>query len=690
MKRSRQTFLSTDSTFPSSETGEMGEAGKETIADFANRVLFGSTLEEKLRRPSLLSLTSSPSGLDKGILHADLVPGRPEGLTFARSGAKRPNMPSRPDLVDEKSRGVLLHFFANHELLAAELMALALLKFPDAPEEFRKGLIQTLKEEQYHTKWYVRRMAECGVEFGEYPLNRFFWDAVSSMESPLDYVSRLSLTFEQANLDYALHYSGLLEEAGDSKSSAILKQIYQDEISHVGYGLTWFRNWKNKQTDDWAALKSQLHFPLSPSRAKGNKTPFNREGRIAAGFDESYVDQLEIFDRSNGRTPNVFYFNPDAENQIGALPSPYHPNVKIRSVIEDLEILSAFTARRDDVLLMRRPPSAPHRRKLLQAGFILPEIEAIEGDCLGPSNLILNRKLHAFRPWSLAPNLPKQFNRLELSDSVTLWKPEYAPLFSKAEQAKHLAKWMGPSFVCESDDKLPAILSEIRAQGWNKAVLKKPFSTAGNGMQFINLDRMESCPSRAENMVVEPFHDRVFDFSVQFDVGKERIRKLGIVHQLVQDSGAYRGSRCFIKTCEGLSPELSRFLMEHALPQYESDSPFITAVFDWLRSVGYRGPMGIDAYVFREPSGNLGLRPACEINPRYTMGRVALELRKQIASGYGLEFRILRASDPEANSDAAIIDSKGKMSGGSLILNDLHSDSRFAAKIKVAKKAADL
>ena len=72
------------------------------------------------------------------------------------------------------------------------------------------------------------------------------------------------------------------------------------------------------------------------------------------------------------------------------------------------------------------------------------------------------------------------------------------------------------------------------------------------------------------------------------------------------------------------------------------------------------------------------------------MGRVALELRKQIASGYGLEFRILRASDPEANSDAAIIDSKGKMSGGSLILNDLHSDSRFAAKIKVAKKAADL
>jgi hypothetical protein len=39
--------------------------------------------------------------------------------------------------VDENCRSRLLHFFCNHELLAVERMALALLHFPDAPSSFR-------------------------------------------------------------------------------------------------------------------------------------------------------------------------------------------------------------------------------------------------------------------------------------------------------------------------------------------------------------------------------------------------------------------------------------------------------------------------------------------------------------------------------------------------------------------------
>ena len=49
-------------------------------------------------------------------------------------------------------------------------------------------------------------MKQCGVEFGELPLSDYFWKSVSSMEDPLDYVTRLSLTFEQANLDFTLTY----------------------------------------------------------------------------------------------------------------------------------------------------------------------------------------------------------------------------------------------------------------------------------------------------------------------------------------------------------------------------------------------------------------------------------------------------------------------------------------------------
>ena len=38
----------------------------------------------------------------------------------------------------------MLHFFANHELLAIELIALALLRFPDADPGWRRGLAAIL------------------------------------------------------------------------------------------------------------------------------------------------------------------------------------------------------------------------------------------------------------------------------------------------------------------------------------------------------------------------------------------------------------------------------------------------------------------------------------------------------------------------------------------------------------------
>jgi uncharacterized ferritin-like protein (DUF455 family) len=323
------------------ETGTATDlaAGPESINALARRVLFATDLDEKLRlaRRPLAAEPTEPAGEPGTGSFERVLPGRPSHLRFASDSAARPTLPTRPGLVNEENRGVLLHFFANHELLAAELMALALLKFPDAPAAFREGLANTLREEQLHTRWYVNRMRECGVEFGQYPLSRFFWEAVSCMESPLDYVSRLSLTFEQANLDYALHYGHLLREAGDGKSASILLRIYEDEIAHVGYGLSWFRRWKEEKESDWSALQKRLPFPLSPSRAKGNRTGFNEAGRCAAGFDEDYIQRLALFERSKGRTPNVFYFNPEAEHRAAVWPQPYHPDKKALAVIHGIK-----------------------------------------------------------------------------------------------------------------------------------------------------------------------------------------------------------------------------------------------------------------------------------------------------------------------------------------------------------------
>ncbi|MBP6602051.1 MAG: DUF455 family protein [Verrucomicrobiales bacterium] len=671
---------------------------RESISDLARRVLFSDSIEEKLRlarRP--LCEDSGDSGERSLAVAGPIVPGRPRELRFATDSSARPGLPGRPALVTDANRGVLLHFFANHELLAAELMALALLKFPDAPVEFRQGLANTLREEQLHTRWYVNRMKECGVEFGQYPVSRFFWEAVAQMQCPLDYVSRLSLTFEQANLDYSLHYGRLLEEAGDRRSASILFQIYKDEISHVGYGLQWFRRWKEEGESDWTALEKRLPFPLSPSRAKGNRTIFNEEGRRTAGFDEDYIRNLALFERSKGRTPDVFYFNPEAEHRAAVWPRPYHPDKTALSVIRDLEILAGFLAKKDDVLLMRRPPSQGHLANLRNCGLALPEIESLDPNGrLVSGNLILERKVNSIQPWGLSPDLSTICRQLQQSQAIgkarLTWDASRRSLYSKVEQVRQLTRWMEPSFVCDSEATVIAAVSALKELGWKEGLWKRAFSTAGSGMLPTLLDettltnRPLSEKILAEGgILLEPLHDRIFDFSIQYEIIDGQIRLIGFVEQVISPRGGYRGSLSRIKFCAGLEPNLARYLAEEVLPIYHEDGSLARDLIEFAKTGGYEGPMGVDAYLYRSREGHPVLRPICEVNPRYTMGRLAHELRRQVAPGHGVRFQILKPAELPFPAPVPLLDTRGRICGGSVILTETHEGTRFAAMLSVAK-----
>ncbi len=700
MERSRTSFAQGTKRFFSNEDTSASEPG-ETIEALAERVLFSDSLEEKLSS----SILDQETGLSKKrpiVSSKDFVPARPEALRFASVGAARPSLPGRPGLVDEENRGILLHFFANHELLAAELMALALLKFPEAPPGFRQGLAATLREEQRHTRWYLARMRECGVEFGQYPVSPYFWEAVSPMESPLDYVSRLSLTFEQANLDYAKHYAAILAEAGDAKSASILRRIYEDEIAHVGYGLHWFRQWKNPDESDWNALQRRLPFPLSPSRAKGNRASFNAEGRRAAGFDEDYIRRLALFERSKGRTPNVFLFNPEAEHRAARWPAVYHPDAKRLAIADDLELLAGFLARKDDVLLLRRAPSEAHLAKLASCGLALPEVEPLRADGgVDPGGLLASRKWNALRPWALAPDLAERLAPLASSSGrkglgLPPWTREWRGLFSKIEQVRGLSRWMAPSFPCEHPADLLAAAEALRVDGHREFLLKRAFSTAGSGI--VPLREEEIAPlaehpfsdavAHEGGILLEPRHDRVFDFSVQYRLETGRLRFVGFVEQVVRGLGGYRGSLCRGKFCKELDPVLARFLMHECLPLYGDEGPLAADLAAWASARGYEGPLGIDAYVHRRNDGTLVLRPVCEVNARHTMGLVALELRRRIAPGKDLAFAIVKKEDLRPDDDAPELDASGRLCGGSVVLTETKPDTRVAAVVRVLASSA--
>jgi uncharacterized ferritin-like protein (DUF455 family) len=173
-------------------------------------------------------------------------------------------------------------------------MGLVLCAFPDAPSGFRAGLVEVMADEQRHTRMHVERAAACGVTFGELPVNGYIWKKAQAFTCPLDYLAGLSLVFEAANLDHTLTFAEAFERGGDSQGAAVLRTIHRDEIQHVRFGIEWLRRLKPEGTSDWDTFSSHLHWPLKPSKARGES--FQRDARLAAGLDPDFVDRLETLE----------------------------------------------------------------------------------------------------------------------------------------------------------------------------------------------------------------------------------------------------------------------------------------------------------------------------------------------------------------------------------------------------------
>jgi uncharacterized ferritin-like protein (DUF455 family) len=692
------------------------------LREFAEQILFATTLDEKLHCPD--KITDERPG---SALITPAAPGRPKALQFKATGKARDSFPGTKNLEQESERGRLLHFFANHELLATELMALVLLKFPDAPAAFRKGVLQTLKDEQEHTQLYLRRMKECGVHFGELPVSGYFWRSVSVMENPMDYVSSLCLTFEQANLDFARHYARGFATVGDAETAGLLEKIYRDEIGHVAYGLKWFRRWKDPTESDWDAFCRQLKFPLSPQRAKG--MTLNVAGRRAAGLDAQFIAELDVFSQSKGRTPNVFVFNPFAEARI-AHGKSFNPTKHQAQLAQDLANLPQFLCRQDDIVLVSQKPSVEFLSGIKQAGLALPEFVELgnflsspkggEGRGeeanyfqiqtpssqpsprlgvereknrqrdLGIANLT-SRKLGRLRPWAWGPDSVELFEPLfanltgEKRTANGSFNPDIAQLYSKAWSAALLRKILGrrrgdesqikktkfsqshltsspaDNWLCTEQEvgvavkslaEALAAIATIRRRGHHRIVVKEVLGLAGNNaMRLFEPEILEShrrwIANAVENhrqLVVEPWLERELDFSVQLEMSDDGLKLCGYTGLINDAKGQYQANLALPGHQKKIPanlialfpepPDIARRL--HALY-----ADIFATLEEELRRVNYHGPVGIDAFAYRDAGGKIRLKPIVEINPRYTMGRGTVELMKHVAPGSRGLFRLI-------------------------------------------------
>lgn len=260
------------------------------LREWALRVFTADSLEEKLLVPpgGLKSLTDHRPGAPVPWTR----PPRPSHLQIAGKEERR-RLPRPQALGNADMRARCLHVFANHELMALEMMAWALLAFPQAEPTFRKGLANILLDEQEHFLLYTERLQAMGVTFGDMPVNDHFWRVAGQISDPLDWVCTMHLTFEQSNLDHAPFYGKIFREVGDHAAADLMQTIFEDEIRHVRFGTKWLKHYQPEESTMFDTFVARTTQSLPPGRAMG--PDYQTQARREAGLDENFVSRLRVW-----------------------------------------------------------------------------------------------------------------------------------------------------------------------------------------------------------------------------------------------------------------------------------------------------------------------------------------------------------------------------------------------------------
>ena len=216
------------------------------------------------------------------------APGRPAELRAARRGERTPKQEA---LEDPHYRARTLHAFLHHELQAAELMCWAILAFPDAEQEFRRGLLGVCMDEIRHMNLYADHITALGHHVGDFGIRDWFWKRVPSCRSKLEFVAVLGMGLEAANLEYAPNFAARFRLAGDELGAGIQERIAAEEVAHVGFATRWFARWTGGC--DFTTWAEQLPPPLSPWVMHG--TPIAVEARRRAGMSEEFLAALQSY-----------------------------------------------------------------------------------------------------------------------------------------------------------------------------------------------------------------------------------------------------------------------------------------------------------------------------------------------------------------------------------------------------------
>lgn len=219
----------------------------------------------------------------------DCRPKRPPEL---RVTDEKPKSVKQGALLSVKKRAEVVHKFWHHELQAAELMAWALLRFPDAPDELRSGLVRIARDEIRHMGLYQEHLERLGYRVGDFPVRDWFWERVTTCESMVSFLAFIGMGLEGANLEHTERFGSWFRAVGDVRGAEIQDQIGREEVAHVRFATRWFKHYTGDV--NFTRWCEELPPPISPILLRGKKLRWDL--REKAEMPRPFLEQLEAWE----------------------------------------------------------------------------------------------------------------------------------------------------------------------------------------------------------------------------------------------------------------------------------------------------------------------------------------------------------------------------------------------------------
>ena len=570
-----------------------------------------------------------------------------------------PNLPRVGALKQPEARTKCLARFAHHELMAVELFAWALLRWPDLPSELRREFALVLADEQRHCRLYIDRLTDLGGTFFAPPYSNYFWKLVpaiaKSSQGPSAFLAAMGLTLEQANLDFTLLYSEAFAAAGDQQSADVLLQVHEDEIQHVAMAARWLKVLGPPGSDLIEAYSEAVPFPFSAARAKARQ--FDVTSRRRAGLGEAFINFVRAA-QSNQNQPKqpatkastqpgpqrgpLLYPNLGAEELPGkggvVMTHATLPTLRLWRLLfgSRAHFLPALTSHdsSDELATLNtspwpeglgEPATAPAFAWLEDSSGIVPWISTA---MLQVHPSLDSQKISSAPAGAVARVHDKAF-AIELARRENLLPAFMRDLFLVLE----------PELLLDPDAAIRCMESAVASWPENLGrnfTLKPRLGTSGRGRVPGVDGRIDSPAVRGAlkrlakrgGAILEPWFKRKLDLSAQMHVASNGdVTLLGTLEQITAPSGVYLGHRAEI---DSRGRVFSGSVYEEVLR--ETGAIVAKHAFD----EGFFGPCGIDAFTIdlcaavraeaetESETPTEILRPLVEFNARFTMGTIAI------------------------------------------------------------------